>query len=239
MNFLRASVKGTIAVLVVAVLGAAGIAGQQLDSAAMIQRVDAAVKARIDHVAAYTVTEHYAVFRGSDETHPAAEMMVKTDYRRESGKNYTILSESGSGFLLTHVLHKILEDEKQINMPGTREHLWLTSANYAMQVKPGMQTVDGRECVAVAVTPLRKAADMIEGTLWVDVKDGTLVRLEGNATQSPSIFTGPAQLMREYVNVNGFSMATHAKAVSQSFLLGQTVIKIDYQDYTITSDAGH
>jgi hypothetical protein len=108
-----------------------------------------------------------------------------------------------------------------------------------MQVKPGMQTVDGRECVAVAVTPLRKAADMIEGTLWVDVKDGTLVRLEGNATQSPSIFTGPAQLMREYVNVNGFSMATHAKAVSQSFLLGQTVIKIDYQDYTITSDAGH
>lgn len=234
---MRAGAKVALAALVLAALGAAIIAAQQLNSMAVIRLVDAAVKARVDHVASYTVTEHYTVFRGNDETHPAAEMTVRTDYRRESGKTYTILSESGSEFLRTHVLHTILENEKLINQPGTREHLWLTSANYSMQLKPGVKILDGRDCAALAVTPRRKAANMIDGTLWVDVKDGTLVRMEGNATQSPSIFTGPAHLMRDYVNVNGFSMATHARAVSESFLLGRTVITIEYWDYQLTSDA--
>jgi len=60
--------------------------------------------------------------------------------------------------------------------------------------------------------------------------------MEGNATQSPSIFTGPAHLMRDYVNVNGYSMATQARAVSESFLLGRTVITIEYRNYQITAD---
>jgi hypothetical protein len=74
---------------------------------------------------------------------------------------------------------------------------------------------------------------MIEGTLWVDAKDGSIARLEGTATQSVSVFTGPAQVMRQYVNVNGHGMATHARAVSDSFLLGRTTVTIDYRDYQI------
>ena len=58
-----------------------------------------------------------------------------------------------------------------------------------------------------------------------------VVRLEGTATQSPSILTGVAQVMRQYVKVSGFAMATHARAVSDSFLLGRTTVTIDYQDY--------
>ena len=218
----------------IACLGIVSAAAQQMDAASVIQRVDAAVKARIDHVAAYTVTEHYAVYRGKDETHPAAEMTVQTLYRKDSGKSYTILSESGSEFIRSHVLLKLLDEEKNINLPGIREHSWFTSANYEMQLKPGsVQLIDGRECLALAIHPKRKATNMIEGTLMVDAKDGSIVQLEGTATQSPSIFTGAAQVMRHYVNVNGFSMATQARAVSDSFLLGRTTVTIDYSDYKI------
>jgi hypothetical protein len=207
---------------------------QQPDSASIIRLVDAAVKARVDHVAAYTVTEHYTVYRSHDETHPVAEMAVKTEYRKETGKSYTILSQSGSEFIRNHVLKTVLDREKTLNLPGIREASWLTSANYEMKLKPGgIQRLDGRDCLALAITPRRKAANMIEGTLWVDASDGSIVRLEGSATQSPSIFTGPAQVMRQYVSVNGFGMATQARAVSDSFLLGQTVVTIDYRDYQI------
>ena len=137
MSPLKNSLKRWIAAILVAGLGALALAAQQLDTASVIQRVDAAVKARVDHVASYTVTEHYAVFRGSDETHSVAEMTVQTVYRRDSGKNYTILSGSGSEFIRTHVLGSILDSEKNINLPGNREHSWLTSANYQMQLKPG------------------------------------------------------------------------------------------------------
>jgi len=205
-----------------------------LDTSTVIPAVDAAVKARLDGIAQYTVTEHYAVYRGADETHPAAEMTVQTLYKKDSGKNYTILAQSGSGFIRAHVLGAILDNEKNINLPGNREHSWLTSANYQMQLKPGgIQRSGDRDCLALSITPRHKAPNMIEGTLWVDATDGSIVRIEGTASQSPSIFTGPAQVMRTYADVNGFGMATQARAVTDSFLLGRTVITIDYRDYQI------
>jgi hypothetical protein len=190
--------------------------------------------ARNEHIASYTVTEHYAVYRGQDESHPAAEMTVRTTYRKDSGKSYAILSESGSEFIRKHVLETLLNNEKQINLPGNRERSWFISANYEMKLKPGgIQKQDGRDSLALAISPKRKATNMIEGTLWVDAKDGSIVRLEGTATQSPSIFTGPAQVMRQYVKMDGFAMATQARAVSDSFLLGRTTVTIDYRDYQI------
>jgi hypothetical protein len=235
MSFRLVGRKQTIAAaFLLAGLAAIALADQQLDSASVIQLVDAAVKARNDHVAAYSVTEHYAVYRNKDENHPAAEMTVKTEYRRDIGKSYTILSESGSEFIRKHVLYTLLDNEKKINLPGAREASWFTSVNYEMKLKPGgIQRLDGRDCLALAISPRRKATNMIEGILWVDAGDGSIVRIEGTATQSPSIFTGPAQVMRRYVSVNGYGMATQARAISESLLLGQTVVTIDYRDYQI------
>ena len=235
MSSRRVGAAGAVAAgCVLAVLGSAAVQAEQPDESAVIRDVDAAVKARTDGIDGYTVTEHYAVYRSHDEIHPVAEMTVKTEYRKETGKSYTILSQSGSEFIRNHVLKTVLDREKTINLPGIREASWLTSANYEMKLKPGgIQRLDGRNCLALAITPRRKATNMIEGTLWVDAKDGSIVRIEGSATQSPSIFTGPAQVNRLYANVNGFAMATQARAVSDSFLLGQTVVTIDYRDYQI------
>jgi len=222
------------AVFLFACPGVFSSAAQQPNPALVIAKVDAAVKARVDRISSYTVTEHYSVYRGKDETNPAAEMTVRTDYSKETGKTYTILSQSGSGFILKHVLGAILDREKEINRPGIREHSWIISANYEMQLKPGgVQLLDGRQCLALAISPRQKSPNLIEGTLSVDAKDGSIVRLEGSTSESPSIFTGPTQLMRQYINVNGFGMATHARAVSESFLLGRTTITIDYRDYQI------
>jgi hypothetical protein len=103
-----------------------------------------------------------------------------------------------------------------------------------MMLKPGgVQRIDGRDCVALEISPQRKVPNLIDGTIWVDAKDGTIVRLEGTTLESASIFTRPSQVMRQYTNVNGFAMATHARAVTDSFLLGRTVITIDYRDYQI------
>jgi hypothetical protein len=38
-------------------------------------------------------------------------------------------------------------------------------------------------------------------------------------------------MMRNYVKMTGYAMATHAHAESSSFLFGRTVITIDYSDY--------
>jgi hypothetical protein len=67
----------------------------------------------------------------------------------------------------------------------------------------------------------------------VDARDGSIVQLEGVTAKAPSVFTGPSQVFRQYAPLAGFSMATHARAVSHSWLLGQIIVKIDYSGYQI------
>jgi len=216
----------------IATLGIPAASSQQPDESSVIQHIDAAVKARLDAIAQYTVTEHYAVYRNKDEASPAAEMTVKTTYLKKTGKSYSTTSQSGSAILLKEVLGTILENEQRMSQPGNRESAWITSANYQMKIKPGgNQSIAGRDCIALDIIPRHSTTFLFTGTLWVDSKDYSIVQLEGVASKSASFITGPAQVSRQYATVSGFPMATHAKAVSTSFLLGQTIVKIDYQDY--------
>lgn len=225
----------TLLVCILAGLGCSAKAQTgQLDEQAIIRGIDAAVKARLDGTLSYTVTEHYQVFRGGDETHPAAEMTVKTTYKKESGKEYAILSRSGSEAIQKFVLDSILENEKHINEPGVREGSWMTSDNYLMKLKAdSLQKVDGRDCYELSVTPKHTGPGLIEGTLWVDAGDQSITKVEGTTAKSVSIFTGATQVMRQYAKFSGFSEATHARAATSSFLFGQTVITIDYSDYEL------
>ena len=159
-------------------------------------------------------------------------MTVRMTYRKGTGKNYEVLSQSGSELVMKYGLRPLLENEKTLNDPARVAQSWFTSANYEMKRKPGVtQTVDGRPCVALAITPLHKAPNMIEGTLWIDARDRTLVEVEGIASEKPSIFAGKTHMMRKYRNMQGYAMATHARAESSSMLFGRTVVTIDYSDY--------
>jgi hypothetical protein len=225
-------VQGIVAALLLCL--AIVLPAQQIDSASLIQRLDAAVKARFENTLGYTVNEHYAVFRSNDEIHPVAEMSVKTTYRKESGKTYTILSESGSAIMRKFVLGPLLDNEASINLPANREGAWFTSANYEMKLEPGPpQRLDGRDCLVLDLTPRRKAPHLIQGKMWVDAKDDFVVQIQGAASKDPSVFTGPTQMFRQYISVDGYAMALHSRAVSDSPLFGKTVVAIDYSDYQV------
>lgn len=210
------------------------------DEATIVRGVDNAVLRRFEAVEAYADTETYKLFRGSDLEQPAAAMTVRTTYARETGKSYQVLSEEGSRVLRSAVLSPLLEDERRINLPANRQASWLISANYEMHLKPGgTQQVNGRACYGLAISPRQKAANLVEGTLWVDARDFSIVKIEGRGSKSASIFTAPSKVMRVYEPVNGFAMATHAKAVTESDLFGPTTVSIDYSDYRMQTRPQH
>ncbi|MGA2219289.1 MAG: hypothetical protein ABSG51_14435 [Terracidiphilus sp.] len=207
---------------------------QQPDGTAIIHAIDAAAEARFANLRGFTVTEHYAVYRGDDETRPAAEMSVKTTYRKDFGKSYEILSQSGSEIIRKFALQPLLDHEKEINLPGNVQKSWFTSSNYEMKLKPGVtQVIDGRKCLAISMSPRRKAPNMIEGILWLDTKDNSLAKIEGVASKSPSVFAGIPLMMRSYVTIDGYAMAHYSRAESTSLFFGRTVVTIDYRDYQL------
>lgn len=220
-------------------LCAAVLRAQAPDAAVIIHALDAENQSRYDHVLSFTDVEHYVVFRGDDQEHPAAEMTVRMTYKKGAGKSYQILSQSGSELVMKYGLHPLLENEKALNDPDRVAQSWFTSANYEMKLKPGVtQNIDGRPCVALAITPHHKGPNMIDGTLWVDVRDHTQVEVEGIASQKASVFAGTTHMMRRYANMQGYAMATHARAESSSMLVGRTVITIDYGDYQFQISGG-
>lgn len=225
-------VASAILIALMPLVGGAVVRAQQADPSAVIRDLEAANMSRHNNVLEYSNIEHYAVYRGKDQSHPAAEMTVRVSYKKGTGKSYTILRQSGSGVVLKYGLYPLLEHEKAISDPSHVAQSWFTTANYEMHLKPGAtRAIDGRSCVAIAVVPRRKAPNMIEGTLWVDAHDHSLVEVEGVASKKPSVFAGTTTMMRRYVKMTGYAMATHAHAESSSFLFGRTAVTIDYSDY--------
>ncbi len=216
----------------VAFVAGQAVCAQQPDEAAIIHDLDAANRSRFENVLGFTDVEHYAVFRGKNQLHPAAEMTVRATYKKGIGKTYEVLSQSGSSLIQKFGLHPLIDNEKAINDPAKVAQSWFTSANYLMQLKPGVtQVIDGRNCLAIAITPRHPASNMIAGTLWIDAHDHMQVEVEGVASKSPSVFAGTTKVMRRYTNIAGYAMAAHARAESASSLFGRTVVTIDYSDY--------
>ncbi len=232
MAFVQSRLARASAAVSIALLPGVATTAQQPDAAAVIHLVDSEVADRVANVLGFTDIEHYFVYRGNDESHPVAEMTVKDAYTKGAGKTYTILSQSGSADVMRFGLKPLLDNEQIINLPENVEKSWFTSANYRMNLKPGgVEKMNGRECYALEITPRQKAPNMINGTLWVDARDGSIVQVSGVASKSPSIFAGTTRMMRQYVSIGGYPMATHARAESNSFLFGRTVVVIDYSDY--------
>ena len=209
------------------------VAAQSAASQETLQKIDASVASRDQNLIGYTVTELYRVYRGSDKTHPAAEMTVKTTYQKDTGKSYVILSQSGSQLILKEILGRVLDSERLMTQPANRAQAVLTTANYTMSVK-GEETIDGHPCRIVSIVPKRSSPYLFRGTIWVDPQDGSIVKLDGTASKAASVLAGATQVSRQYANIEGLPMAVHASALAGSWLLGPTTIDIDYSGYQMT-----
>lgn len=198
------------------------LVAQTPDIGTIVRGVDASVKNRIDRLADYTVTEHYVVIRGKDESHPAAEMLVQTVYRKQSGKSYTILSQSGSSLWRNEVLGTLLDNEKRMSQPGQVETALINSSNYEMTLDgSARENLNGRDCLVLDINPRRSSEYLFKGKLWVDAHDFAIVQLKGTASKSAFFLARAANVSRQYDEVSGLPMATHAEAVSGSTLLGK------------------
>jgi hypothetical protein len=224
----------TIVILVSSAISCAAVSVAESPDI-VITHVEAVIRTRFEHITKYVVREHYAVYRnGAAET--AAEQTVQVTYQKSTGITYATVSKAGSSMWLSRAIEPALESEREVNDVTMRHQVMLTADNYEFEVDPARDSVNGRDCFVLDLKPRRKSPYLLKGKAWVDTKTYLLVRIRGTQSGGSSVFAGLPLITRDFAPISGFAMVVHEEIEAHTFLLGQTVIKIDYDGYDIQRD---
>ncbi|HYM75303.1 MAG TPA: hypothetical protein VE377_04925 [Candidatus Dormibacteraeota bacterium] len=161
-----------------------------------------------------------------------AEMVVKVSFRAPNSKEFTVVSQTGSKFLIDHIFKKLLEGEQEAAKGDNRSETALTRQNYDFELAGYEATPRGAQYI-LKLLPKTKNKFLYRGKIWVDATDFAVVRIEGEPGKNPSIWIKKTDVSHRYVKVDDFWLPAENHTESVIRLGGKATLSIEYQDYKI------
>lgn len=180
----------------------------------------------------YTATRQYSL--KNDRFDREAGMIVEVKVAPATGKQFRVLSSTGSESVHSKVFRKLLEGEAEASRQGGPVGNRLCRENYDFELL-GVDTIQGRSTYILELKPKHKSKYLIEGKAWVDSHDFQVVRLEGRPAASLSFWTGRPFLVCEFQKIHGLWLASQSKSHAKTKLLGSTNLTIDFTRYDLNS----
>jgi len=159
------------------------------------------------------------------------EIVVKVSFHAPNSKEFTILSETGSRFVVDHILKKLLDAEEEA-AKGDNRDMALTHENYDFALAGYDVTPTGGQYV-LNLMPKKKNKFLYRGTIWVDATDFAVVRIQGEPGKNPSLWIKKTSIDHRYAKVDGLWLPAENHTESSIRLGGQAMLSIEYQDYKI------
>lgn len=182
----------------------------------------------------YTATRHYLAVKKNDR----AEMVVRVTCAANGEKQFTILSEDGSIAIRSHVLYKMLKEETEASSPPTSGRIRITPANYKFLLL-AKDAIENRPAYVLRITPKEKNQYLIDGNIWVDATDYSIVRIEGSPAKNPSYWTDDVHFVHTYRKIGPFWLAASTHSVSHIRFLGDAELTIENSNYTLNPSNDH
>ena len=180
----------------------------------------------------YTATRHYVVIH----KRARAEMIVELTCASDGVKRFAILSEEGSYPIRKLVFHRMLKEEAEASSPDTRKTTRITPANYDFRLT-GKGLIEGRPAYVLQITPKHDSRFLIDGSIWVDADDYSIVRIEGRPARNPSFWTRSVHFVHTYQKIGPFWFAASTHSVSDIRIYGSAEVPIENSGY-VTKEAG-
>lgn len=165
-----------------------------------------------------------------------AEMVVKVKYHAPNTKEFSVVSQTGSKFVIDHVFKKLLEGEQDAGKGDNRHQTALTRDNYNFALAGYEATPDGDRYI-LALLPKTNNKFLYRGKIWVDAKDFAVTRIEGEPGRNPSFWIKKTEVSHKYVKVSDFWLPAENRTESIIRLGGKAILSIEYQDYKIIQAA--
>ena len=229
---MKLTLKAAISVVAIAfpmVVSAYAQPGDVLPSAehvvSMMMQLDSQRQSDLN---GYVVTRHYVAVNKNRH----AEMVVHVTCDSNGAKQFTVLGEEGSGSIRKHVFYKLLSEETEASRRGTRNSTRLTPDNYDFKVI-GEETLETGPAYILAVTPKQINKYLINGKIWVDENDYSIVRIEGQPARNPSFWVRKVHFVHTYEKVGPFWFASSTHTTSEIRIFGESELTIENSNYTL------
>jgi hypothetical protein len=174
----------------------------------------------------------YHGFLGSRQ----AEMTVKLDYTAPDDKVFTVISESGTKFIIDHVFNALIEGEKEATSAENQRRTALSAENYSFTFA-GLEDNRNPTEYVLDVIPKTDNKFLYRGRAWIDAKDFAVTRVEAELAKSPSFWIKKSEIRHRYEKIGDFWLPVENRTESSIRLGGHALLSIEYKDYSITDVA--
>jgi len=176
----------------------------------------------------YTATRRYVAVNKKRR----AEMLVRVYCDSNGTKQFSVVSEEGSGAIRKHVFQKLLNEETEASRRGSRKGTRLIPANYDFQIV-GQEALATGPAYVLEVSPRSPNKYQIKGRIWVDANDYSIVRIEGQPARNPSFWVHDVHFVHTYQKVGQFWFAASTDTTSQIRIFGDSELTIDTAHYKL------
>lgn len=194
----------------------------------IVQRMLQQDALRKSQINGYTATRHYIAVNKQRR----AEMLVGITCTSNGEKKFAILSEEGSSAIRKHVFYKMLQEETEASRRDASGSTRITPDNYEFHLI-GKEVMDERPAYLFRVTPKSHNKYLIDGRIWVDATDYSIVRIEGSPARNPSFWTHDVHFVHTYQKVGPFWFAASTHSVSEIRIFGEAELTIENSNYTL------
>jgi len=163
-----------------------------------------------------------------------AEMRVRVDCSSDGIKQFTVLSEEGSGSIRKHVFSKMLSEESDASRRETRESSRITPANYEFKMVRQV-VLDSGPAYVLEIAPKKPSKYVVIAKIWVDATDYSVVRIEGQPARNPSFWVHDVHFIHTYQKVGPFWLASATQSTSEVRIFGSSKLTIESSDYVLNS----
>ncbi|MGO9937810.1 MAG: hypothetical protein ACLPH3_09065 [Terracidiphilus sp.] len=200
------------------------------DTAEIVRAIELHNQTQAKALEHYQALRHYEVeYRGFFK-HITAEMNVELQYDAASGKNFRVVSQSGSHTLCEKVLKRAMDSEKDAFLD--RGAHALSPANYKFQLI-GSENLNGRPSYILQVEPISESPYLYRGKIWVDAADGAVSKMEVQPAKNPSFWISQTLIHQTCSRIGDFWLPQQVQSETKVRIGGKAVMTIDYGPYEI------
>jgi hypothetical protein len=205
-----------------------GDAQTSLSAPEILERMAQSDTARRTTLAGYSGIRHYRFENKKSNKH--AEMTVRMSCGTDGAKTFEVVEESGSGFVRSHIIRKMIEAEEESSQKGERKETRIVPENYDFRLV-GIESLEGRDNYVLEINPKKATKFSVRGRIWVDAQDFAIARIKGQPGKNPSFWIRSVQVEQRYERSGQFWLPALNHSVAEAKIFGTTEVVIEYSDY--------